>query len=50
MDWYHKGSSLFSHLGLSQMCSMLTFLMVDRFLLFLDIIETTKGKVISLSV
>ncbi|KAJ0852838.1 hypothetical protein HanRHA438_Chr14g0644291 [Helianthus annuus] len=44
MDWYHKGSSLFSHLGLSQMCSMLTFLMVDRFLSFLDIIETTKGK------
>ncbi|KAJ0522413.1 putative PPM-type phosphatase domain, AP-4 complex accessory subunit Tepsin [Helianthus annuus] len=44
MDWYHKGRSLFSHLGLSQMCNMPTFLMVDCFLVFLDITETTKGK------
>ncbi|KAF5786700.1 putative protein-serine/threonine phosphatase [Helianthus annuus] len=44
MDWYHKGRSIFSHLGLSQMCRMPTFLMVDRFLAFLDITETSKGK------
>ncbi|KAM0022136.1 hypothetical protein Hdeb2414_s0023g00625221 [Helianthus debilis subsp. tardiflorus] len=44
MDWYHKGRSLFSHLGLSQMCSMPTFLMVDCLLAFLDITETTEGK------
>ncbi|MFS8001065.1 hypothetical protein Hanom_Chr13g01185851 [Helianthus anomalus] len=43
MDWYHKGSNLFSHLGLSQMCNMPTFLMVDRFLSFLEITKPSDS-------